>query len=142
MRFHDIQYRLTVQHDVNVITSFIPSMIIQPFIENSIKHGLLHKIGEKKLSIDISKSNQDLLIKIYDNGIGRKQSKTINQQKNHNSFSTKANLKRVELLNYYRHGIVWHYNDLMDENKNPLGTEILLTIPIKYIENDKSNHRR
>lgn len=141
MRFPDIQYYLEVQKDINTLTNFIPSMIIQPFVENSIKHGLMHKKGDKKIEIYISKTEQDLMVKICDNGIGREQSKILNKNKQHRSFATQANFKRVELLNMNRNDIVWHYNDLKDDVGNSLGTEIILTIPIKYIENDQSYNR-
>lgn len=142
MRFPDIKYNIDVQKNINIHNSYLPSMIIQPFVENAIKHGLLHKIGDKKLSIDITQKDQDLTVVIRDNGIGRQNSEALNKakNKNHNSFATQANLKRVELLNLNRKDIMWYYNDLKDNFGNSLGTEIVLTIPIKKIENDQSNH--
>jgi len=78
----------------------IPSLLLQPYIENAIKHGLLHKTGDKKLTINITKVNNKLQIAILDNGIGREQSKVINarREQNHTSFAMKANEQRLKLV--------------------------------------------
>jgi len=138
MRFPEIQYELYVDPSINVYISYIPSMIIQPFVENAIKHGLLHSNKEKRLNIDIHKEEDTLIIKIKDNGIGREQSALLNQRKNksHQSFATRANIKRLELLNLDKNEIVWEYIDHTDEKGEALGTEVILKIPIKYYQND------
>ena len=104
----------------------IPTMIIQPFIENAIKHGLLHKTsGIKKVKIEFS-INKVFKCTITDNGVGLKVSKEIND---HNyskeaSFSTKAIQEKLELLKtYYNTDIGFKYKE-MDE-----GTKVILKIP-------------
>ncbi|MCH2044167.1 MAG: sensor histidine kinase [Saprospiraceae bacterium] len=117
----------------------IPSMIIQPFVENAMKHGLLHKrTGVKKLEISFElKQDQNLLFcTIIDNGIGRKHAQEIKEKQNrhHRSFSTGATQKRLELLQQLKHqelGI--YYTDLVDENNQALGTKVKITIPIDEV---------
>ena len=75
----------------NVEDIMIPTLIIQPFIENAIVHGLLHKEGEKELKITFN-AQEKLTCIIEDNGIGREKAKTIKnrQRADHVSFSGKG----------------------------------------------------
>lgn len=116
----------------NVEDIMIPPMLIQPFIENSLAHGLLHKEGEKKLSV-LFQLNEVLVCTIEDNGIGREKAKAIKQRQNkgHESFSGKAIGKRLEILSdVFEGNFGYVYEDLFDENE-PAGTRVILTIPIK-----------
>lgn len=136
MRFPEIKYEYHLEKNINPLNVFVPSMIIQPFVENALKHGLMHKVGEKRMSLKVSIEDEKLLIKIKDNGIGREKSRILNERKkSHQSFATQANIKRLELLNLDKNEILWHYNDLKDEMGEPCGTEVILKIPIK-----KHNH--
>jgi hypothetical protein len=78
----------------------IPSMFLQPLVENSVKHGLRHVNGAKKLEIHFGGTEANLTITIDDNGIGRKASEAINKnRKGHVSFASKALEDRVQLIN-------------------------------------------
>lgn len=133
MRFSaDFNYELRIDSNVDSELVKIPPMIVQPYVENAIKHGLLHKKGNKYLSITFGKTGEDLLITIDDNGIGREKANELNQLKKekHNPFSTQANSKRIELLNKGRGkniGVV--YFDKKD-NQVPVGTTVIITIPL------------
>jgi hypothetical protein len=116
----------------NVEDIMIPPMLIQPFIENSLAHGLLHKEGEKKLRVTFELKDM-LICTIEDNGIGREQAKAIKQRQNstHESFSGKAIGRRLEILSHVFEGeFGYTYEDLYD-NQGPVGTRVILTIPIK-----------
>ncbi len=116
----------------NVEDIMIPPMLIQPFIENSLAHGLLHKEGEKKLKVWFELS-EVLICKIEDNGIGREKAKAIKQRQStgHESFSGKAIGKRLEILSDVFEGdFGYSYEDLYDKNE-AIGTRVVLTIPIK-----------
>ncbi len=80
---------------------YIPSLILQPYVENAIRHGLQHKEGYKKLEINIQRIENGFRVTITDNGIGRMKSDDINQRtrKNHISFASKAILERIQILN-------------------------------------------
>ncbi len=118
---------------------YIPSLLIQPFIENSVKHGLMHKRGSKRVDIKFEKKGDSLVVTIEDNGIGRQQSMEINQRTKSkpSSFVTVALNERMDLFNsLYKRKITYEIIDKVDERHSPTGTKILLLIP------DYSNDRR
>ena len=125
LRFReDFEYIIIGENSIEDIK--IPSMIIQPFIENALKHGLLHKTeGIKKVKIEFSLNTVFKCI-ITDNGVGIKVSEEINK-KNHNkevSFSTKAIKERLALLKtYYNSDIGFEYENITE------GTKVVLKIP-------------
>ena len=80
----------------------LPPLIIQPYVENAFKHGLLHKEGKKELKIHFWMQQEQLHCHIQDNGIGRQQSQALKDKKSghrHISFASKANQKRIDLIN-------------------------------------------
>lgn len=102
-RFGD-QLHTVIEVDSNINTEdvFIPPMLVQPYVENAIKHGLLHRMGQKNLIISINKSKdkKDIEIVIDDNGIGYEKSREINKKRNeHHSFANAANEQRINLFN-------------------------------------------
>lgn len=113
----------------------IPTMLLQPYVENAIKHGLLHKQGKKELHISFEKTNDIVTITIDDNGIGRQKSTKLNaiKNKNHISFATEATQNRIDLLNQYTHKNI---SIVIVDKTNPLeqslGTTVILEIPISY----------
>lgn len=80
----------------------LPTMIIQPFVENAIKHGLMNKAGEKRLWVELAKTDEGLTVEITDNGIGREAALAINQKRldKPKSFATRAIDERVHLFNH------------------------------------------
>lgn len=136
LRFEEhFEYKIDIDQDVDTISIHIPSMLIQPYVENAVKHGLMHRPGNKILHIHFSKSDEyNLLCSISDNGIGRKRSNEINQmrQKKYTSFATGATQKRLELLNHERkESIAVSYDDLHDNNGNATGTRVTVSIPLR-----------
>lgn len=123
---------LTTAPGINPDHIFLPAMLIQPHIENAIKHGLLHKQGTRNLSVHFSLEGNTLSCSIHDNGIGRKRSSEINAQrlKKHTSFATGATQQRLQLLNYERNlPIGVHYEDLYEAGQ-PSGTRVIINIPL------------
>lgn len=133
MRFSDdFNYEIKISEEVLNSQIEFPPMLLQPYIENAIKHGLLHSKNKKTLIIEFNQTLNDLIISISDNGIGRKRASEINQlkQKNHQSFATNANEKRLEILNNGREEkISVKYIDKR-ENGKATGTTVILTIPL------------
>ncbi len=125
---YNIEQKITTHKD----TIEFPPMLIQPYVENAIKHGLLHKESDRKLSILFEEIKNHLVITIDDNGIGRKRSEELNKIKNdkYQSFSSQANEKRLEILNRTNDKIVVKFNDKVDTSGQSLGTKVILTIPI------------
>ncbi len=104
----------------------IPTMIIQPYIENAIKHGLLHKEeGEKKLHITFVQ-DEVLTCIVQDNGVGIAASKKIQEENGIKkaSFSTGAIKDKMSFLrDYYKTDIGVVYEDI------PVGTKVIIKIP-------------
>lgn len=130
LRFGDeLQYSLQVESNILPETLSIPSMLIQPFVENALKHGLLHKQGEKKLEVTFSLNENSLVCTIQDNGIGRQASATINaKRRKHKSFATNATNERLHLLKEY-YGVSVQL-DIMDMEQ---GTKVVLQIPKREV---------
>jgi sensor histidine kinase YesM len=138
VRFEEnFEYLMSVDKEINANEISIPSMLIQPFVENAIKHGLLHKKGFKKLNIcfKLSEDKNALVCEITDNGIGIEKSKMLNSENkiNHRSFSTGATQKRLDLLNLGRKNIIaLKFEDLSGiDDAEATGTKVVLEIPFK-----------
>lgn len=126
-RFNDdFTYQISNINNVDVEQWRFPSLLLQPLIENALKHGLLHKKGYKFLDIIISEVNDKILISIIDNGIGRVASEKINSNRvNHQAFATKATENRIKIINEsYDLNIKITYIDLYDVQNRPTGTEV------------------
>lgn len=130
LRFkRDFTYEIVVN---NVEDIMIPPFLVQPFIENSLVHGLLHREGEKKLKI-VFELAEDLICTIQDNGVGREKSRAIKQRQGagYDSFSGKAIQRRFEILGNVLNGkFGYTYHDLYEKGE-PTGTKIVLVIPVK-----------
>lgn len=132
MRFQEgFNYSLDTTN-VEIDTIKIPSMLIQPYVENAIKHGLLHSSIEKELKITFCIKENCLLVEIDDNGIGRKRAEELRLQRDkfHAGFSTKANEKRLKLLGY-ENSVVVSFTDKYDAHQQATGTTVKLTIQLK-----------
>jgi sensor histidine kinase YesM len=128
----DFTFDIEIDSTVDPHDTHMPSMIIQPFVENAIKHGLLHKKGRKTLSIRFNIEYNVLTCLITDNGIGRERSAEIKKRspQHHRSFATRATEKRLSLINENREKkIILTITDLF-ENGIASGTEVLLQIPL------------
>lgn len=128
----DFEFIIQCDESIDKEQIYIPSFLLQPFVENAIKHGLLHQKGSKKLSVLFEKFSQySIKCEIIDNGIGRTASSKLNEKRKHQSFATKASQNRLELLNQTaKDKIELEIIDLYNENKQSLGTKVILTIPI------------
>ncbi|MEZ4799785.1 MAG: histidine kinase [Flavobacteriales bacterium] len=125
-------YRFEVDATLDTNLVHVPSMLIQPYVENAIKHGLHHLNGDKELEIRIYSKENLLEVTIDDNGIGRKRSDELNRinKEKHASFSTQANQKRLDVLNRNTtNKISVTYIDKVDDFGNALGTKVILYIP-------------
>ncbi len=133
MRLPKISYQLNKAPNLNLHDIYLPSMILQPLIENAIKHGLANKQSNGLLTINFEESNNQLHIHIEDDGIGRDAAAEIGKRmiKKSAAFSTNANLSRIELLNENKlEKITQEIIDKKDEKGNALGTIVKLNIPI------------
>ncbi len=128
LRFNaDFTYEILGAENIEDIK--IPAMIIQPFVENAIKHGLLHTTGTKKLTIRFEQSTLLTCI-VEDNGIGRKASEQLKSKNStHKSFATSAIAKRFELFKeYYKMDLGFVYEDILNDTVVE-GTRVIIKIP-------------
>ena len=123
-------YSLDIEPNVQVDSTCIPSMLVQPYVENAIHHGLRNKSGGTLTIHFTIQANDILLCTIEDNGIGRKAAQQRQRNRSHQSIGTTVTQQRLELLNTihdrkFRVTIV----DLFDNSNLPKGTRVLLRIP-------------
>ncbi|WP_418638289.1 histidine kinase [Winogradskyella sp.] len=132
----DLNFDIHVDENLNLETIYVPSLFIQPYVENALKHGLLHKKDNKKVTLNfMSNTEQNLLIcEIIDNGIGRAASAKIKNQGigNHKSFATSANQKRIDLLNRSQNKKVeLKVEDIVDDSFKIAGTKVIIKMELK-----------
>jgi len=130
LRFQD-KFTYSIKK-INIEEIEVPPMLVQPFIENAIKHGLLHKNGDKELSI-VFEQTDVLTCTITDNGIGRIKAREIKERQNkaHESFSVQAIKSRFEIMqDLYKSTLGVEYEDLY-ENGVATGTKVILRLPFK-----------
>jgi tetratricopeptide (TPR) repeat protein len=113
----------------------LPPLILQPFIENAIWHGLMHREETEggKLQIKFNLLENILICTIEDNGIGREKAKEIRLKKKpeHVSWGTKITESRISLINeLHKSKLSIKYTDLKDNNNNPAGTRVEIKFPI------------
>jgi len=132
LRF-DSSFEYLIDPGPKIDTSFvnIPAMIIQPYVENALWHGLINKKGEKKLVISFDQKNGNLECLIKDNGVGRNHAakmQTDTKIKKH-SMGMKITEERLQLLEADASITI---NDLKDNNGNACGTEVHIIIPLEF----------
>jgi len=135
LRFDNkFEHEIHIDPNVELAETDIPPMLIQPFVENAIWHGLIPKNAPGKLEVDISRQNGSLHCVIQDNGIGRQRSKEINasmHKRGKKSMGMLITQNRIDVLNemYQMHATV-SIHDLKDAEGNPSGTRVELNIPL------------
>jgi tetratricopeptide (TPR) repeat protein len=134
LRFKDkFDYRITVDEDIDPLLYKVPTMLIQPYVENSICHGLMPLDHKGSVQIDIRLAKECLICTIEDNGIGREAA--IENKKSrgsgHNSLGTQITNSRLDLVNsLYGTSLKTTYTDLRNEKGEAGGTRVEIQIPI------------
>jgi ligand-binding sensor domain-containing protein len=132
VRFDDeLEYTIQADFPIDSWEHLVPSMLIQPFVENAFKHGLLHKTGEKRLKVLFTKQEKHLQITIEDNGIGRTHAQEIRKRQARKStgFAMNATQQRIDLLNkIHQHTINFQIIDLHNAQQEPTGTKIIMNL--------------
>lgn len=125
-------YSILVSKDMNPKKILIPPMLLQPYIENAIKHGIIPKIGKGNIEISFNIDKDMLICSIKDNGIGRKKSQEIKSGHKHKSFGMDITKQRINLLSKIffdeRYNVLIH--DLFSEQKIETGTLVEIFIPL------------
>ncbi len=138
MRFKNkFDYEINVDKDLDPSVIKIPSMLLQPFVENSIWHGILPMDKKGIVSINIVKGeNEELKLQIEDNGIGVDTSirRKANQRKDHTSKGTQITRGRIELMKKMskKKITIEGPDEIKDEHNVTSGTKVEITLPINY----------
>ncbi len=124
-------YEILVDETIDTQYEQIPSMLIQPYVENAIWHGISHKEGNGIIRIQFLPENEHLLkCVVEDNGIGRENAIKLKQNTTSPSFGMNITKERVELLNSLNgNQLSVKINDLKINNQ-PAGTRVELYVPI------------
>ncbi|RPD96629.1 hypothetical protein EGM88_09710 [Aureibaculum marinum] len=131
IRFENtIDFNLDIDETLNLETIKIPSLVLQPFIENAIWHGLAPKKEDKNLNLSVFKEDNNLVIEVIDNGIGRIKAQEIKSKKMHNRKSVGIALTEERLQNFAKDNNV-EYDLIIEDafiNGKPNGTKVILKI--------------
>jgi anti-sigma regulatory factor (Ser/Thr protein kinase) len=135
MRFGDsFMYEIIVEESVNADFIEMPALLLQPYVENSLRHGIRYKHDGKGRAIISFEVKENMLIcRIIDNGIGREKAATYRNLE-HIEYQSKGmslTEKRVKLLNTISdRQISIEIMDLKNEQGDPVGTEVIVQIPV------------
>ncbi len=135
MRFPDkLHYIITVANSIDAESIQIPPLLLQPFVENAIWHGLMHKDDGGNVSVRVEQLQDDRLhVAITDDGVGRQQAAVFKSKSatRNKSFGMKLTAERIDLINKLYHTQTQvQVVDLTDESGRPIGTNVFVEIPI------------
>jgi len=134
IRFKDkFDFEIKVDDEIDPFLYKVPTMLIQPYVENSISHGLMPSEGKGMVKIALKLENEYISCIIEDNGIGREASHELRRKKenNHNSLGTRIVASRLDLVNaLYGTSLKTIYTDLKNIKGEPEGTRVEIQIPI------------
>jgi LytS/YehU family sensor histidine kinase len=130
LRFDDsFAYSIEVDENVDTTEGFIPSLMIQPLVENAIWHGLMQAEGEKKIRISFAQNGNRIICAVEDNGIGIRYAEELKKKHRplHRSVGLENLRKRIKIMNEkYDLGCRLQITDLSDGNNIYNGTKVIL----------------
>jgi ligand-binding sensor domain-containing protein len=132
-------YDIDIDSGIHIKQAQIPPMILQPYVENAIWHGLMHKDGRGKLLVQVKDMGHQIQCVIEDNGIGRlKASEFRGKQTDHKkSVGMQITSDRIALINrIYQIDTQVHVIDLMDEKGIGAGTRVVINVPLIHDEEE------
>ncbi|MCK4677525.1 MAG: histidine kinase [Bacteroidales bacterium] len=136
IRFPDkFSFSIEIDDALDPEKSYIPPMLLQPFIENSIEHGFKHKETKGKISVSFSMMNGIMVVDLEDDGIGREKAQEIMLKQNidHKSLATAITYERIRVLNKkLKKKIALNILDLKNEKEEPTGTRVTFEIPVLF----------
>ena len=142
LRFDNkFDYSFEVDPAINTELIKVPPMLAQPFIENSIEHGIQHITNKGNIKISFKLSGDHIVFQVEDNGIGINKSRIINANRNdqHESLALSIAEERLRLLNRkHPQKIELNIREINPENNEEKGTLITFNIPYKSIKGTKS----
>ncbi len=135
LRFdYRFDYKVNVEKEIDVDLLKVPPLIIQPYAENAIWHGLMHKEEKGNLDIAIRQEDKQLVITIKDDGVGRKHASAMTSKSatKHKSMGLTITADRIAHMQRSPGVEPVIINDLLHEDGTAAGTEVIITIPVIY----------
>ena len=116
----------------------LPPLVLQPYVENAIWHGLMPKEEKRLLKIEFMEEGPWLYCKISDNGVGRQQAKKRKRlsSSTHKSMGLEITAHRLANLQGEMGKPSVTIHDLVDPDGNPAGTEVILKLPLVYAQSN------
>jgi len=128
-------YGIQVEENLDISAVKVPPLIIQPYVENAIWHGLMHKEEKGQLVIEVYLQDEFLYCRITDNGIGRKKAAVLKSKSAaaYKSMGMQITASRITImgLQHQKDGHIT-VSDLASDDGIACGTEVLLKIPVCY----------
>ena len=130
LRFDDsFTWNIYVDEKIDAEETQIPSLMIQPLVENAIWHGLMQSSGDKKLFLSFSRNENRITCTIEDNGIGIRRSEKLKEENkvNHRSVGLDNLRNRIKIINEkYKIDCSLGITDLANVVNNNCGTRVVL----------------
>jgi LytS/YehU family sensor histidine kinase len=135
LRFKDaFDYNIYYDANVQITGISVPSFILQPFCENAIRHGLLHKEGKKYLEVYFKQDADYIICIIKDNGVGREKAAALKPKNvdKAGSFGNAISAERLALFNKQDKSISFTIEDVLNDTGEVAGTVVTLKILNKH----------
>ncbi len=136
LRFnYHFDYKISIPPDLEIGSLKVPPLLLQPYVENAIWHGLMQKSTKGKLDIEVTCENNYVYVKVCDDGIGRAKSAKMRTAYDglHKSMGLQITAERIALFDRVtREGSFVSILDLVDTDGEPAGTEVTIKIPVIY----------
>ena len=130
LRFdQDFQFEIKTDPEIDIYATEVPVLLVQPFIENAILHGLLPKKGDRQLLVAFDAGPGYTICRVVDNGIGRAASVSVSKKSGRPSRGISVTQKRLQTLQGDSEDNLLEIIDLKDENGQAAGTEVVIRIP-------------
>ena len=133
MRFsNSFEYRVKIQENLVPSRIYIPPMLVQPFVENSIKHGFRDRQTAGRVMVEFSKNNGMVSCTIEDNGMGREKAMAMKTagKSAHKSLGMQVTHERLIAMKKDRNlNVTFNIEDLVSADGKPAGTRVLLDMP-------------
>lgn len=130
MRFND-KFNFAIEFDKDLETDdwMMPTMILQPLVENAILHGIMPSKIQGQILLKVSEQHDSLLVEVIDNGIGIENSKALKHGSKHKSRGMELIHKRLHALSFFcKQELKLVYSPVYDDTQNP-GNKISLRLP-------------
>jgi LytS/YehU family sensor histidine kinase len=139
LRFDDeFEFNCIVDENINLSSVHIPPMILQPYVENAIWHGLMHKNSSGQLTIELRKAGDRIECIVEDDGVGREAAARLKDKsiRKYRSMGMGITRDRIDIINRMDAlGITTTVEDLVDGAGEAAGTRVIVSIPSK-LEDD------